>query len=153
MALRTCSQRARLKVSPGETTTVGTLKDVQDAMRAGADIHVSRAARSSGRSAACHEAGFNPTFGEEAPRLASALTLVAAGLGVILLPASLQNVRVTGVVYRPLKAKTKPHSVLSLVTRRNDRSTVVRNFTSFCRRSAGREFDQLGQGSVDAEAV
>ena len=87
---------------------------------------------------ACHEAGFNPTFGEAAPRLASALTLVAAELGIDLLPASLQNVRVAGVVYRPLKAKTKPHSVLSLVTRRNDRSAVVRNFTAFCRQASSK---------------
>jgi DNA-binding transcriptional LysR family regulator len=82
---------------------------------------------------ACHEAGFSPTFGEEAPRLASALTLVAAELGVVFVPASLQNVRLKGVVYRPLKAKTKPRSVLSLVCRRNDRSAVVRNFVAFCR--------------------
>jgi DNA-binding transcriptional LysR family regulator len=81
----------------------------------------------------CREAGFSPMFGEEAPRLASALALVAAGLGIVLLPASVQNVRVSGIVYRPLKAKSKPRSVLSLVSRRNDRSAVVRNFVAFCR--------------------
>jgi DNA-binding transcriptional LysR family regulator len=103
---------------------------------------------------ACHQAGFSPTFGEEAPRLASALTLVAAGLGIVLLPASLQNVRVTGVVYRPLRAKPKPHSVLSLVTRRNDRSAVVRNFTAFCRRAAKKDLDRLAhEATVDADAV
>lgn len=83
---------------------------------------------------ACREAGFSPIFGEESPRLASALTLVAAGLGVVFLPASLQTVRVHGAVYRRLKAKTKAHSVLSLVSRRNDRSALVRNFIAFCRR-------------------
>ena len=37
--------------------------------------------------AACHEAGFSPRLGQEAPRIVSTLNLVAAGLGVAMVPA------------------------------------------------------------------
>ena len=37
--------------------------------------------------AACDRAGFSPTIGQEAPRMLSTLSLVAAGLGVSLVPA------------------------------------------------------------------
>jgi DNA-binding transcriptional LysR family regulator len=46
--------------------------------------------------AACHAAGFNPRIGQEAPRLASTLNLVAVGLGVSIVPASLERVRMDG---------------------------------------------------------
>jgi DNA-binding transcriptional LysR family regulator len=45
---------------------------------------------------ACHEAGFKPRFGQEARRLASALSLVAAELGVFLSPPRSSACRWTG---------------------------------------------------------
>jgi len=41
--------------------------------------------------AACLEAGFSPRLGQEAPRITSALSLVAAGLGISAVPASMQR--------------------------------------------------------------
>lgn len=52
--------------------------------------------------AACHGAGFSPNIEQEAPRLLTTLSLVAAGLGVSVVPASLMRVQVEGIVYRPL---------------------------------------------------
>jgi len=52
--------------------------------------------------AACHGAGFSPHIEQEAPRLPSTLSLVAAGLGVSIVPASLMRMQVEGIVYRPL---------------------------------------------------
>jgi len=45
---------------------------------------------------ACHEVGFKPRFGQEARRLASALSLVAAELGVFLSPPRSSACRWTG---------------------------------------------------------
>ncbi|AKM29523.1 LysR family transcriptional regulator [Pandoraea faecigallinarum] len=52
--------------------------------------------------AACHGAGFSPAIDQEAPRLLTTLSLVAAGLGVSVVPASLMRMQIEGIVYRPL---------------------------------------------------
>ena len=77
--------------------------------------------------AACHRAGFSPHIGQEAPRMFSTLNLVAAGLGVSIIPASMQRLRLDDVVYRRLKGApvTAP---LRLVHRRGDDAPAVRRF-------------------------
>ena len=85
---------------------------------------------------ACRAAGFNPNFGQESPRLASALNLVAAGLGVFFVPASIQRINMHGVTYRSLKGPNAPKSTLSLVSRRNELSAVVGNFVKVVREAA-----------------
>jgi DNA-binding transcriptional LysR family regulator len=47
-------------------------------------------------------AGFTPRVVQEAPQMASIIGLVAAGLGLSLVPASLTELRRSGVVYRKL---------------------------------------------------
>jgi DNA-binding transcriptional LysR family regulator len=91
---------------------------------------------------ACRAAGFSPKFGQESPRLASALNLVAAGLGIFFVPSSVQRINMHGVTYRPIKGPNAPKSTLSLVSRRSDRSPVVSNFVSMARdavRGLGRQ--------------
>jgi DNA-binding transcriptional LysR family regulator len=78
--------------------------------------------------AACHAAGFNPRIGQEAPRLASTLNLVAVGLGVSIVPASLERVRMDGLAYRRLKSPVRLTAPLILMSRRGDPSVVVKNF-------------------------
>jgi DNA-binding transcriptional LysR family regulator len=85
--------------------------------------------------AACLKAGFTPRLGQEAPRITSALSLVAVGLGVSLVPACLQNMIMNGVVYRRLKG-VQPKAVLMLGLRRGDSSPVVRNFVKLVRKTA-----------------
>ncbi|MBD0274229.1 MAG: LysR family transcriptional regulator, partial [Acetobacteraceae bacterium] len=58
--------------------------------------------------AACHRAGFSPRLGQEAPRITSALGLVAAGFGISLVPASMRRMTMDGVAYRPLKGAAQP---------------------------------------------
>jgi DNA-binding transcriptional LysR family regulator len=77
--------------------------------------------------AACREAGFEPEFDQTAPQLASLVTLVAAGLGISIVPASMRQLAVAGVVYREL-AGAVPVARLALATRRSDTSRVVQNF-------------------------
>ena len=86
--------------------------------------------------AACLRAGFTPRLGQEAPRITSALSLVAVGLGVSLVPACLQNMTMNGVVYRRLKGAIQPKAVLMIGLRRGDASPVVRNYLNLVRKAA-----------------
>lgn len=50
----------------------------------------------------CQEAGFEPIVGQPAPQIASILSMVSAELGISMLPESMQQLSVKGVVYRPI---------------------------------------------------
>jgi DNA-binding transcriptional LysR family regulator len=78
---------------------------------------------------ACRKAGFVPRIGQIAPQIASGVTLVAAGLGVAIVPASVRQLQVTGAVYRPIAGKA-PVARLAVAYRRGDTSPIVRNFTA-----------------------
>ena len=99
--------------------------------------------------AACHAAGFNPRVGnldassQQAPRIASTLSLVAAGLGISLVPASLQRMHMDGVVYRRLEGAVLPRASLSVASRRHDPSSVVSKFLDAVR-SVASELEQAG---------
>jgi DNA-binding transcriptional LysR family regulator len=86
--------------------------------------------------AACHAAGFTPRIGPEASRIASTLNLVAVGLGISLVPASLQRMHIDGVTYRRLKGPNQPKLPLDLASRRGDLSAVVRHFLNLVKRAA-----------------
>jgi DNA-binding transcriptional LysR family regulator len=85
---------------------------------------------------ACNAAGFSPRIGQEAARVTSLLALVASGLGITLVPASLQHMHIDGVMYRPLDGLPQPKAVLYLVSRRGDPSAVVRHFLNLARHAA-----------------
>ena len=78
--------------------------------------------------AACHGAGFSPLVGQEAPRMPSMLSLVAAGLGVSVVPASMRQMNVEGVAYLRLSDAPGLKAPLFLATRRGERSPVVARF-------------------------
>jgi DNA-binding transcriptional LysR family regulator len=86
--------------------------------------------------AACHAAGFSPRIGQEAPRISSTLSLVAVGLGICLIPASLARMNMDGVTYRRLKGTNQPKAIVHLASRRGDRSAVVRHFLNLVKRAA-----------------
>ena len=85
---------------------------------------------------ACRDAGFNPAVAQEAPRILSTLNLVAAGLGISIVPASLQRMQLDGVLYRRLKATRKLVAPLSLAVRRTEPSPSVRRFVDLVRKMA-----------------
>ncbi|MBI1209861.1 MAG: LysR family transcriptional regulator [Alphaproteobacteria bacterium] len=85
---------------------------------------------------ACRDAGFNPTVVQEAPRILSTLNLVAAGLGISIVPASLQRMQMDGVVYRRLKTVRKLVAPLSLAVRRGEPSPAVGRFVDLVRKTA-----------------
>jgi len=98
--------------------------------------------------AACRAAGFSPHAGQQAPRIASTLSLVAVGLGISLVPASMRHLYVDGVVYRRLGGAIRPKAPLDLASRRSDSSVVVRHFLKLVRQTAkNSRFDESGRGS------
>jgi DNA-binding transcriptional LysR family regulator len=86
--------------------------------------------------AACHAAGFSPRVGQEAPYVMSTLPLVAAGIGIAIVPASLQHMNIRGVTYRRLTGSTQLKVPINLASRRGDTSAVVRQFLNLVRRRA-----------------
>ncbi|WP_273455841.1 LysR substrate-binding domain-containing protein, partial [Nevskia ramosa] len=58
--------------------------------------------------------------------------LVAAGLGVSLVPASMQQIHSDGVAYRTIIGDA-PKARMSLVYRRDDESATVRNMVALAR--------------------
>lgn len=76
---------------------------------------------------ACRAAGFEPVIGQAAPQIVSVLSLVAAELGVSIVPASMRQLAVAGVVYRDIR-DVKPVARLALVYPRGKNSPLVRNF-------------------------
>ena len=81
---------------------------------------------------ACRDAGFSPDVVQEAGEMPTIVSLVAAGLGVSLVPASMERVRSDGVAYRPVHG----HAVriaLALAWRRDQPSALVRNFVATAR--------------------
>jgi DNA-binding transcriptional LysR family regulator len=84
--------------------------------------------------AACQRAGYSPTIGQEAPRMLATLSLVAAGLGVTLVPRSMRRLRVHGVVYRALDAGAGLVAPLNLAYRRGESSATAQRFIALVRR-------------------
>jgi DNA-binding transcriptional LysR family regulator len=75
--------------------------------------------------ASCQRAGFSPRLAQEGGGVQTILALVAAGLGVAMVPASFQHWPRPGVVYRALPASEVQQISLSVVWRKDDHSPVV----------------------------
>jgi DNA-binding transcriptional LysR family regulator len=80
---------------------------------------------------ACRQAGFVPRICQEAGETATLVALVAAGLGVALVPASVQHLRIDGATYRSLAA---PATVqLALAYRHGETNPLVRRYLETAR--------------------
>jgi len=71
--------------------------------------------------------GVEPRPGQTAPQIASVVNLVAASMGISIVPASMSQLAVSGVVYRAISGNA-PIARVALATRRGDTGTTVRNF-------------------------
>ncbi|MDN7140460.1 LysR family transcriptional regulator [Pseudomonas sp. JQ170] len=81
------------------------------------------------------QAGFSPHFAQEASEAMTIIGLVSAGLGVSVLPASFQRMRMEGVVYRTL-LDSDAMTAVWVVQRRQSTSAMARAFVSLL---SGRE--------------
>jgi DNA-binding transcriptional LysR family regulator len=84
--------------------------------------------------AACRAAGFSPRIAQEAPRLVSTLSLVEAGLGVSIVPASMARLDTGGVAYLTLAAPLA--APLHLARRDAEPLGATRHFVEHVRRMA-----------------
>lgn len=85
---------------------------------------------------AARAAGFDPIIGQTAPQMASVLALVAAELGVSIVPASMRQLAMQGVVYRAVVGRP-PTALLAIAHRRGGMSATLRNFIARTTGSAG----------------
>jgi DNA-binding transcriptional LysR family regulator len=53
----------------------------------------------------CLDAGFQPEIVQEAPQFPTLIRLVAAGLGISLVPACVATVAFPGAIYRPIRSR------------------------------------------------
>jgi DNA-binding transcriptional LysR family regulator len=80
--------------------------------------------------------GREPRVLHHVPNTLTVLTLAAAGVGLALIPASLETINIPNIAYRPL-ADFPVRSDLVLVSRRNEPSPAVRHFIEIARAPGG----------------
>lgn len=76
-----------------------------------------------------NDAGFEPIIGQHAQQLNGLLALVAAGLGLALVPSSMRAVQLDGVRYVPLD-DPQAWLLLAIASRSDDPSPALRHFLS-----------------------
>lgn len=83
--------------------------------------------------AMCHNEGFQPRIEQEVEDVVTAVALVSSGFGLSLVPESAANLKLPGVVYRPLKKTPMPSIDLSCVYRKDDQSAILKAFLEIIR--------------------
>jgi DNA-binding transcriptional LysR family regulator len=83
-------------------------------------------------------AGFTPITGQEAPQLVAMVPMVAAGLGVSIVPSSLSQIHTSGVTFHAIAAPA-PKAVLAIATRATTHLPLIAQFVSMFRQSCRSE--------------
>jgi len=80
----------------------------------------------------CLKAGFSPNAVQEAVEMQTIVSLVAAGIGVALVPASLRNLQRVGVVYKDIQGAA-PLAEIAMLWRKDDASPALLAFLNVVR--------------------
>jgi DNA-binding transcriptional LysR family regulator len=83
----------------------------------------------------CLASGFSPNVIQEVTEIHTIVSLVAANMGVSLVPLSARNIRSQGVVYRELEG-TATLTEMAVAWPRNSRSELVQSFLDVARETA-----------------
>lgn len=83
---------------------------------------------------ACHKAGFEPLVVAEVEQMLTGINLVAAGVGISLVPASIREIRQEGIVYCPVLDAPSLVAPLPLVYRRGEARPIVTDFIKLSRK-------------------
>jgi DNA-binding transcriptional LysR family regulator len=86
----------------------------------------------------CRRAGFRPNVAQEAIQMQTIVSLVSAGLGVAIVPASIRNLHRERVIYLPLRP-TNAMSEMAVAYDRNNRSHVLLSFLRVVDKNSGRK--------------
>lgn len=78
----------------------------------------------------CHQSGFSPNKSLEAQEIHTAASFVASGMGIALLPSSIQFVKNEGIVYLELKTHFTAYKT-GVAYMKDSSSAVVDSFISF----------------------
>lgn len=88
----------------------------------------------------CQQAGFSPHVAQEAIQMQTIVSLVAAEMGVAIVPTSLQNLQRVGVVYQNIHQPILPvgmgcasASAIAIIWRKNDTSQTIHKFLEIVR--------------------
>jgi DNA-binding transcriptional LysR family regulator len=96
----------------------------------------------------CREAaGFTPRVRREVRETHSLVCFVAAGYGVSLVPASVEHLQTTGIVYRPLTDSTETVA-MAMITRRDETSPAVEAFVRWVHSHLTRELDRTPAAKI-----
>ena len=85
----------------------------------------------------CQQAGFSPIAAQEALQMQTIVSLVAAEMGVAIVPASMQNFQRSGVVYKALPESTSIVAIALIW--RSDPTEAVQRFLEVARQISGFE--------------
>ena len=85
---------------------------------------------------ACHKAGFEPLIVAEVEQMLTSINLVAAGVGISLVPASIREIRQEGIAYCPVLDAPSLVAPLTLVYRRGEARPIVTDFIELSRNLA-----------------
>jgi len=87
--------------------------------------------------ALCNAAGFTPRIACEAQPFSTLIGLVAAGLGLAIVPAALKHIRLKQVVYRPFIPNVSK-TAFALAVRSSDKTPLVNVFIETAKETASR---------------
>ncbi|WP_274653669.1 LysR family transcriptional regulator [Paenibacillus humicola] len=96
----------------------------------------------------CMEAGFHPNIVQEALEFQTVISLVAAGIGVAMVPISAMNLHTQHVSYISL-GSSLPEIAMGIAWRKSDRSQLLVNFLQIaekCARTIGPSGEQKNAG-------
>jgi DNA-binding transcriptional LysR family regulator len=100
---------------------------------------------------ACRAAGFEPDVAAEVPHMLTNINLVAAGVGISLVPASMREVNLQQVGYQRIRSEPKLTAPLTLVWQEGSADPLLENLISIARALAeapteGRKVNVLPRG-------
>jgi DNA-binding transcriptional LysR family regulator len=85
---------------------------------------------------ACNKAGFEPLIVAEVEQMLTSISLVAAGVGISLVPASIREIHQEGIAYCPVLDAPSLIAPLTLVYRRGEARPIVTDFIELSRKLA-----------------
>lgn len=84
----------------------------------------------------CQQGGFSPAVAQEATQMHTVVGLVSGGIGVALVPASVQRLHLADVVYRPFREWTPRAETIIAWHARNPLSSVLHSFLDVAKTTA-----------------